>query len=137
MPGDSTRDGRYTASGGPQVGSPGSVGGTHGAVATTSTVDDPGALSRGPQDGTGTAGDGSAVLGPDGNPIDVNTGLAGDGTLAGAGALGLGGLTTSLLAAGSAGGPLGGVFHLPGNEINGVGGRVGLAPQIFCPGGAR
>src|SRR5947207_4470227 len=41
MPGDSTRDGRYTASGGPQVGSPGSVGGTHGAVATTSTVDDP------------------------------------------------------------------------------------------------
>src|SRR5437762_989858 len=82
LPGD-TAGGQFSAAGGPQVRSPGSVSGTHTAFATTSTVNDPGKPAQGPQDGTGTAGDGGVVLGPDGKPIDVDSGLAGDGTVAG------------------------------------------------------
>jgi hypothetical protein len=135
LPGDTT-GGRYDAAGGPQVRSPGSVTGTHSAYATTSTVNDPNAPSRGPQDGVGSADGSGATLGPDGKPIDVNTGLAGDGTLAGAGALGLTGLTTSLLAAGGgapgagSGYPLGGAagaggLHV-GNPLSGAAGEGGV-----------
>lgn len=136
LPGDGTTTSRFNAQSGPSVNSPGGVNGTHDSFTTQRTVSDPSKVSQGPGDGAGSANDGSTVLGPDGQPIDPVTSLAGAGGglsgagALGAGALGVGGLAASLFGAGGAGANLGapGAATASGYPLGSAAGATGGGP---------
>ncbi len=109
LPGDNTTSSRYTPKAGPGVNTPGGVSATSLAIAGHTTAAGPKTPSQVPATGNanGEGQDGEATIGPDGNPIDTSSGLAGAGELAGAGLLGLGGLGTAFASAGGSAGMLG------------------------------
>jgi uncharacterized protein YukE len=136
LPGTVTDTGPGARSG-PTVTTPGSVGGTHFAVATQRGIDNPSSVAHGPTNGTGEGEtDDTAIVGPDGKPLDgtvpTSTTLAGTGTLLGAaGLVGAGGLAGALYGAGGAT-PATGAFAGPGGYP--MGGAAGAGGRGLGPG---